>query len=484
MANPYPIERENRQSPVLTATGGQTVFSATGFKIWDVEDLQIWKKPAASGPWAIVGTGFSVAKTSAEVFDHAVVTFDAGLDAGDLVQFRSARIHERLGSVTQGGIINSVNLERELDRLATMAQETRRDLDNRAQFLPGGNGLEIESQVLRNVADGNEDTDGVNRAQVVGLVAPYAALASDKADEAAASAASAAAQAFTFTLSAAPSSGLGVDGDTAFNIVDGSTYLKTVGVWGLTGSLQGPALVGGMLAANNLGDLDSIPGSLANLGLENIDNTSDPDKPVSTAQQLALNYKLGVGGGVMIGPIDMAGNELKNPALGHNLDAKNKSIVDLDLINGVSPLGVPHAILEEQFASGTEAGTFTSGAWVVRKLNAKVYDPYSLISLSGSNEITSTVNGYIIWLAPAYQVGGHKTRFFNVTDSLEVRGSASAYSSASSATQTLSIGWAFVLVGKSYRIEHWAPITSPTFGLGVAGGLGPEIYTVAKFWKM
>lgn len=52
------------------------------------------------------------------------------------------------------------------------------------------------------------------------------------------------------------------------------------------------ATVGTMvLKANNLSDLASIPTALVNLGLNNVSNTSDANKPVSTATQAALNLK-------------------------------------------------------------------------------------------------------------------------------------------------------------------------------------------------
>lgn len=45
------------------------------------------------------------------------------------------------------------------------------------------------------------------------------------------------------------------------------------------------------LKANNLSDLASIPTALINLGLNNVSNTSDANKPISTATQTALNAK-------------------------------------------------------------------------------------------------------------------------------------------------------------------------------------------------
>ena len=45
------------------------------------------------------------------------------------------------------------------------------------------------------------------------------------------------------------------------------------------------------LKSNNLSDLNSIPTAKVNLGIQNVDNTSDVNKPVSTATQTVLNLK-------------------------------------------------------------------------------------------------------------------------------------------------------------------------------------------------
>lgn len=51
--------------------------------------------------------------------------------------------------------------------------------------------------------------------------------------------------------------------------------------------------------ARNLADVQSVVTSKTNLSLQNVDNTSDVNKPVSTAQQTALNLKANLSGGAV-----------------------------------------------------------------------------------------------------------------------------------------------------------------------------------------
>ena len=173
LANPIP--RSARQGDVVTATAGQSEFTVSAFRIWDVADVEIWKQPAAGGAWARLASGFTVTKTSGEVFDTFTVTLATGAALNDKFYFAGARVHERQSDVTAGGTISSAALEREFDRLATLAQEARRDLDKRPAFEPEGNRLPVNGARVSGMANAVDENDAVTKAQVGALIEAYVA---------------------------------------------------------------------------------------------------------------------------------------------------------------------------------------------------------------------------------------------------------------------------------------------------------------------
>jgi len=64
----------------------------------------------------------------------------------------------------------------------------------------------------------------------------------------------------------------------------------TIGVQGGVSN----SLSGALLKGNNLSDLLDVSAAKTNLSLDNVDNTSDANKPVSTAGQTALNLKANI----------------------------------------------------------------------------------------------------------------------------------------------------------------------------------------------
>jgi hypothetical protein len=80
----------------------------------------------------------------------------------------------------------------------------------------------------------------------------------------------------------------------------------------------------------------------SDVGLANVDNTSDADKPVSTATQTALDAKLALSGGTMSGAIEMGTNKITGLGAPTNAnDAATKTYVDgviTNLVDGAPDL--------------------------------------------------------------------------------------------------------------------------------------------------
>ncbi|TIL25733.1 MAG: hypothetical protein E5Y88_12355 [Mesorhizobium sp.] len=144
--------------------------------------------------------------------------------------------------------------------------------------------------------------------------------------------------------------------------------------------------------------------------------------------------------------------------------------------------GAPDAVLEDQKATGTDGGTFSSGAWMTRTLNTEVFDPAGLIALA-ANRFTPTVAGWVEWSAPSCAVGTNiQTRLQNITDGTTAAMGVSDNNRASSTAPGL--GGGPVVAGKAYEIQHQCDAGAVTEGFGIASGFGShEVYTRVKFWR-
>jgi len=144
-------------------------------------------------------------------------------------------------------------------------------------------------------------------------------------------------------------------------------------------------------------------------------------------------------------------------------------------------------IIEDQKPSGTNGGTFSSGAWITRDLNTLVYNHDSLASLS-NNRFTLPAGTYCIdWDAPAYGVDQHKTLLYNYTKSSIV-----AYGTSEKADvnlyrhQTRSFGTSIITIDQQtqFEIRHRCYKSQSDIGLGFSTDYGTEIYTRVRIKKI
>jgi len=136
-------------------------------------------------------------------------------------------------------------------------------------------------------------------------------------------------------------------------------------------------------------------------------------------------------------------------------------------------------ILKNIQASGTDAGTFTTGAWRVRTLNTEEYDDKNVCTLAANRFTLAAGEYYIHAYAPAYKVNKHQIRLYNVTD-VSVQGYGSnAYSGASDNAMTSSFLYLHVDIAspKTFQLEHYCQTTQATDGFGQANSFGgSELY--------
>ena len=129
-----------------------------------------------------------------------------------------------------------------------------------------------------------------------------------------------------------------------------------------------------------------------------------------------------------------------------------------------------YAILVDQKTSGTNGGSFTSGAWRTRDLNTEIADPDGIVSIS-SNQFTLQAGSYLVKAhAPAYKVGRHQIALYDITASSYVETGSSAYVDGGESVSTDSFLTArFTCSGANvYEIRHQCGTGFNTYGFGVS----------------
>jgi hypothetical protein len=140
------------------------------------------------------------------------------------------------------------------------------------------------------------------------------------------------------------------------------------------------------------------------------------------------------------------------------------------------------AIFNEQQASGTAGGGFTSGSWVKRVLNTTLVNTITGCSIASSVITLPAGTFNITGYAPGFQVASHKTRLQNTSDATTTVLGMNAYSSdAASYAQTHSFLNTVVTItaSKNFELQHQCQTTKATNGLGVITNLATinEVYS-------
>lgn len=141
-------------------------------------------------------------------------------------------------------------------------------------------------------------------------------------------------------------------------------------------------------------------------------------------------------------------------------------------------LGALH--VQDQKASTTDGGTFTSGAWQTRTLNTSVLNTISGASLS-SNQITLDAGTYeVVATAQGFRVNRHQAKLYNVTDAADTFLGTSEFadSGADGSGSVSLVRGRFTIAGtKVFELRHRCETTGTTTGFGVQTAWGTNIYS-------
>ena len=147
---------------------------------------------------------------------------------------------------------------------------------------------------------------------------------------------------------------------------------------------------------------------------------------------------------------------------------------------------VGEAVIRDVKSTGTDGGTFTSGAWRTRDLNTLEKIGNIDVSLSSNQFILGPGMYRIKVTAPAFAVNRHQCKLRNVTDSDETIGSSSYADAANSVQNESSVEDILTLTEqKTFEIQHRAETTSSPNGFGVSCNFGvSEVYTTVYIEKV
>jgi hypothetical protein len=149
-------------------------------------------------------------------------------------------------------------------------------------------------------------------------------------------------------------------------------------------------------------------------------------------------------------------------------------------MNGVVDNFSDIAIFREEQASGTNAGTFTSGSYVKRTLNTTVVNNIASCTLTAS-VVSLPAGTYLIrGIATAYgALNGVQARIANTTDSTYSYGQSNYYVNGGTSTGNNTVETIVTITGtKNFELQHRCASTVSSNGLGNSVAFGNiEVYS-------
>jgi hypothetical protein len=160
----------------------------------------------------------------------------------------------------------------------------------------------------------------------------------------------------------------------------------------------------------------------------------------------------------------------------------------------VSP-AVHYVLLAQSSASGTAGGSSSATTWTTRTL-AEILDDGGVCTVA-ANLFTLAAGTYrIAARAPAYKVGMHRLRLYNVTGTAVWTTGILAPNAhvpihpvdgdVDGMTDATLFGQFTIGASTQFRLDHWTELAITTSGLGVAASISGvnEVYATVELWKI
>jgi hypothetical protein len=152
--------------------------------------------------------------------------------------------------------------------------------------------------------------------------------------------------------------------------------------------------------------------------------------------------------------------------------------------HGVGPQYYIH--MQDLKPSGTNGGTFTSGAWRTRDLNTILNDDTGVVTLV-TNQFTLPAGTYYMdAMAISIDTDNNQIRLRNISDSSTTLVGLNISTGANDEDGAPSVirGKFTIATPKTFEIQHRCSLTRNTIGFGRANSFGEgEIYSQVQLWK-
>lgn len=264
----------------------------------------------------------------------------------------------------------------------------------------------------------------------------------------------------------------GTQGATGTTGVTGPTGVQ--GITGVTGSTGTTGAMGstgttGITGPTGIQGIQGVTGITGATGVQGTQGTTGVTGPTGVQGITGVTGSTGITGALgSTGPTGVTGTTGIQGIQGITGATGSQGVTGVTGATGNSGIS-DYAIFQELQASGTDAGTFTSGTWVTRTLNNTQVNFGTSVVLVG-NTITLEPGTYFISaITPAYQVGAHQSRLFNT-------GSSTTAILGTSAVEGVCIlkGMITVVATSTFELQHRCSITKAADGLGKGAAFGED----------